>query len=375
MCEDRPVWAEIMLDNIIHNYNEVKRLIGPGVQVMAIVKANAYGHGAAEAARALEKAGADCFGVALMNEAVHLRTVGIVKPILILGWTPEEDYSRALDHGITLTVFSLKEAEKLSQISIDRKTKARVHLKIDTGMGRLGLAATENGIREAVEILALPGLLVEGIFTHLAKADERDKTFTTKQIELFQKFVSNAEEAAGKRFPLKHAANSAAIIDHPEAHFDLVRPGIILYGLRPSDEVNLDRVELRQAIALRARISHIKKVARDTPISYGGRFITTRESVIATLPLGYADGYSRLLSGKAQVIHKGKRAPIVGRVCMDQLMFDATDLGHEVKQGDIVTMIGIDNDIFISVDELAGILGTINYEITCMISARVPRVY
>lgn len=371
----RPVWAEINLDNIIHNYKEVRRLINSGVQVMAIVKANAYGHGAAEVAKALDRAGADYFGVALMNEAVQLRVEGITKPILILGWTPWEDYERGLDYGITLTIFSLEEAELLSKISIEKKTKARVHLKIDTGMGRLGLTPGEKGIRDCVKIMALPGIYVEGIFTHLAKADEREKTYTINQIKLFSEFVREAENIAGRKFQIKHAANSAAVIDHPEAHFDLVRPGIMLYGLKPSAEVNLKKLELLQAFTLRGRISHVKRVQSGVPISYGGKFVTARESVIATLPLGYADGYSRLLSQKAFILYKGQRAPIVGRVCMDQLMFDATELTHEVQQGDMVTLIGADHDNFIPVDELAEILGTINYEITCMISARVPRVY
>lgn len=371
----RPVWAEINLDNIIHNYREVRRLVNKKVQVMTIVKANAYGHGAVKVAGALDKAGADCFGVALMNEAVQLRTAGINKPILILGWTPQEDYERALNYGITLTVFSLQEAEILSRIAVERRTKATVHLKIDTGMGRLGLNPGETGIRDAVAIMSLPGLFVEGVFTHLAKADEKDKSYTHRQIRLFGEFVKETESAAGKKFTIKHAANSAAVIDHPEAHFDLVRPGIMLYGLKPSDEVNLHILELRPALALRGRISHVKHVPSGISVSYGGRFVTSRESVIATLPLGYADGYSRLLSQKAFVIHQDQRVPIVGRVCMDQLMFDATDLTHEVRQGDVVTLIGTDNDNSISVDELAGILGTINYEITCMISARVPRVY
>ncbi|MFZ5753938.1 MAG: alanine racemase [Bacillota bacterium] len=375
MILERPVWAEISLPNIIHNYREVRRLVGPAVQVMAIVKANAYGHGAVEVAKSLDKAGADRFGVAIMNEAVQLRENGIEKPILILGWTPKEDYRRALLNGITLTVFSLEEAQELSRISTEMAKKAVIHLKIDTGMGRIGLRPNELSLKEIEKILSLPALEVEGIFTHMAKADEKDKSFTRQQLALFEQFVKEIEDKTGFKFKIKHAANSAAIIDHPEAYFDMVRPGIMLYGLEPSGEVELEKVSLKQAISLRARVSHVKEVPPGTPISYGGRFITKDNSLIATLPLGYADGYSRLLSGQAQVIYRGQLAPVVGRICMDQCMFDATGLEPQVKQGDMVTLIGHDGDKFISVDELAQKLGTINYEITCMISARVPRVY
>lgn len=373
--QQRPVWAEINLDNIVHNYGEVRRLVGPSVQVMTVVKANAYGHGALAVARALAKAGADRFGVAILNEAVQLRAGGITKPILVLGWTPQEDFARGLLNGVDLTIYSLQEAEELSRISIKLNKTAVVHLKIDTGMGRLGFSPDDRSLAGIEKILALPGLKVEGIFTHLAKADEADKTFTTEQLTLFSDFVARTEARTGFRFRVKHAANSAAIIDHPEAYFDLVRPGIMLYGLKPSSEVKLSRVELRQALSLRARISHVKEVPAGVPISYGGRFVTAASSVIATLPLGYADGYSRLLSGRVELLCQGQRAPVVGRICMDQLMFDATALKLPVQQGDIVTLIGGDGGDFISVDELAQILGTINYEVTCMISARVPRVY
>lgn len=369
----RPVWAEISLANIVHNYREVRRLVGPKVRVMGIVKANAYGHGAVEVARALAEAGADCFGVAILNEAIVLREGGIDQPILILGWTPPEDYARALQYDITLTIYSLAEAEALSRKAIECNNKATVHLKIDTGMGRIGLAADSNSVAEVQKILFLPGLEVEGIFTHFAKADEKDKTYTIRQLELFQDFVKQVEEESGYSFPLKHAANSAAIIDHPEAYFDLVRPGIILYGLNPSLEVQLSRVELRQAMSLKARVTHVKQVPPGTAISYGGRFVTTEDTLIASLPLGYADGYSRLLSGKARVLWQGQVAPIVGRVCMDQTMFKAS--GLDVQKGDVVTLIGKDGDNFLPVDELALILGTINYEVVCMISDRVPRVY
>ncbi|MDX9871326.1 MAG: alanine racemase [Clostridia bacterium] len=370
----RPVWVEINLKNIRHNFNEVRRLVGPQVQVMAVVKANAYGHGAAEVAHVLDAAGAERFGVALLQEAVQLREADIRKPILILGWTPPELYRQALEQDIALTVYSLQEARELSSVA-GQGRKITVHLKVDTGMSRIGLLPGERGLEEALRILELPGLNVEGVFTHLAKADEKDKTFTQKQLALFHSFIVRVEEKSGFRFKLKHAANSAAIIDCPEAYFDMVRPGIMLYGLKPSDEVDLSKVELRQAVGWKARIAHVKKVPKDTPVSYGGIYQAPEESVIITLPLGYADGYSRLLSNKGQALVFGRRIPLVGRICMDQMMFNATAVPQELKVGAIVTLLGTDGADFISVDEIAQVLGTINYEIVCMISGRIPRFY
>lgn len=371
----RPVWAEIDLKNIAHNYQQVRKLVGSKVRVMAIVKANAYGHGAVEVALTLDEAGADCFGVAIMNEAVQLRNAGIKKPILILGWTPADDYERALENDVTLTIFSREEAEELSRISTRLGKTAIIHLKIDTGMGRIGFKADEHAKQDISKIILLPGLKAEGVFTHLAKADEADKSYTQKQLSVFKQFVAALEEDNRFRFQMKHAANSAAIIDHPEAYLDLVRPGIILYGLRPSDEVHLEKVALRPALSLRGRISLVKEAAPGTAISYGGTYITSETSVIASVPLGYGDGYSRCLSNKAQVICHGQRIPVIGRVCMDQMMLNATALRNKIKQGDTVTIIGSDDGISITVDELAQILGTINYEIVCMISGRVPRIY
>lgn len=375
MPQTRPVWAEINLNNIIHNYQEVRRLVGPHVKIMAVVKANAYGHGVLEVAKTLEKAGADRFAVGLLNEAVHLRESGVTKPLMILGWTPVDDYPRALTHHIILTIFSLQEAQELSRISLSMGQKACVHLKLDTGMGRIGFRPDADSLEQISKIVTLPGLEVEGIFTHLAKADEQDKSYTILQLRLFEGFVRQVREKTGFIFPLRHTANSAAVIDHPEAYFDMVRPGIMLYGLKPSSEVRLEKVDLRQAMALYAQVAFAKEVPENTAVSYGGIFVTSGNSRIATVPLGYADGYSRLLSGRAEVICRGQRAPVIGRVCMDQLMFDASCLRQQVEQGDLVTLIGRGGEQFISVDELAGRMGTVNYEITCMLSARVPRIY
>jgi alanine racemase len=370
----RPVWVEVNLKNIKHNYSEVRRLVGADVQIMAVVKANAYGHGAVEVAKSLAAAGADCFGVAIMNEAIQLREAGIDQPILIMGWTPIDEYELALKHDIMLTIYSREEAEELSRISAKGK-KARAHIKVDTGMGRIGVIPGESGLQDIARMISLPGVEIEGIFTHLAKADEVDKTYTNKQLSIFNEFVAAIEKKTGFKFRIKHAANSAAVIDCPDAYMDMVRPGIMLYGLKPSEEVKLEKVDLQQAISWRACISHVKIVPANVSISYGGVYKTPENSLIITVPLGYADGYSRLFSAQTEAICYGQRIPLVGRICMDQMMLNATALKALVKPGDIVTLIGGEGDISISVDELARILGTINYEIVCMISNRVPRVY
>lgn len=370
----RPVWADIDLNNIRHNFNEVRRLVGKNVKIMSVVKADAYGHGAVEAAKTLAEAGTEYFGVAIMDEAVQLRKAGITQPILILGWTPQDGYREALKNDVTLSLYSFEEARKLSRL-VKTGKKALVHLKVDTGMGRIGIMPDEQGLEEILRIIGLPGLEIEGIFTHLAKADEADKTFTHKQLNLFTSFIKQIEEKTGFSFKIKHAANSAAVIDCPEAYLDMVRPGIMLYGLHPSEDIDKEKIELRQALSLRSLVSHVKEVPPNYAISYGGTYVTAEKSIIISLPLGYADGYSRLLSNKTEAICHGHRIPVVGRICMDQMMLNATALKSVVKPGDTVTLIGGEGDIFISVDELARILGTINYEITCMISSRVPRVY
>lgn len=371
---ERPVWAEIKLENVLHNYQEVRRLTQPRTKVMGVVKANAYGHGIIEVAKALCAAGIDYLGVALINEAIQLRESGINKPILVLGWTPPNDFYRALKYDITLTIFSCMEAKRLSDLAVENNKIGRVHIKIDTGMGRIGIQP-DLACGKVRDIIKLPGIHAEGIFTHFAKADEVDTRYTLMQLRTFNKFISQLERQYKYVFPIKHAANSAAIISYPETYFNMVRAGIMLYGLKPSCSMNLSNVELRQAMTLKAKVSHVKKVLSGYPIGYGGNFITKEPSIIATLPLGYADGYSRMLSGKSYVLTNGKRAPVVGNICMDQLMFDATNVNSEIKKGDTVTLIGREGDESIGVDDLAGIIGTISYETLCMISQRVPRIY
>jgi len=370
---NRPVWAEIDLAAIRHNLSEVRRLVGPK-KIMAVVKANAYGHGALEVGQACLNEGADRLAVAILNEAVLLRQGGIKSPIMILGWTPPEDYIRALENDIILTIYNLEEARQLQQQAKSLGKKATVHLKVDTGMSRIGLVPSEQNVNTALEIIAMENVEVEGIFTHLAKADELDKTYSHWQLERFLDFVAKIEERAHRKILIKHAANSAAIIDLPEAHLDLVRPGIMLYGLKPSNEVRLSKVELKQAMTLKARVSRVEKFPAGTKISYGGIFTASKETIIASLPLGYADGYTRLLTGKGEVMYEDQRFPIAGRVCMDLCLVDVTD-GPLIKVGDEFILIGKGKNDCISVDEIAEKLGTINYEIVCMISARVPRIH
>jgi len=372
--KSRPVWVEINLNAIKHNLLEVRKLVGEERQVMAVVKANAYGHGAFEVGKACLEAGAERLAVAILNEAIELRNKGITCPIMVLGWTPVEDYQKALENDIILTIYNKEEAKELDRFAGDLGKKALVHLKVDTGMTRIGIVASAENVQDAEEIINLSHVFVEGIYTHLAKADEPDKTYSLWQLERFFDFIDRIEEGTKRSIPLKHAANSASIIDLPQAHLDLVRPGIILYGLSPSPDVDLSKVDLWPAFTLKAKVSRVEKFSVGTKVSYGGIFTTERETIIASLPLGYADGYTRLLSGKAEVLYKDYRFPVIGRICMDQCMVDVT-LGTMVKQGDEFILIGRGQNDSISIDEIAHKLGTINYEIVCMISSRVPRVY
>lgn len=340
---------------------------------MAVVKANAYGHGAVEVSRTLLANGADRLGVALLQEALELRQEGFAVPILILGFTPSHQLEAVVRANIAQTIFSYEQAWTLSRVAGELGKKARVHVKIDTGMGRLGFPADDQTVKTILRISRLPNLEIEGIFTHFATADEKDKTFTRYQFEQFQ-WVVEELKAQGLEIPLKHAANSAAIIDLPETHLDLVRPGISLYGIYPSPDVCKDRINLIPAMTFKTQIAFLKRVRPGTSISYGRTYVAKEERVIATLPLGYADGYSRALSNRGKVLVKGKKVPIVGRVCMDQTMIDVTEVS-DVRVGDEVVLFGREGREKLPVEEVAGQLGTIAYEVVCMVSSRVPRVY
>lgn len=374
LADIRPTWAEINLDNLKHNIMELRKTISPATKLCAVVKADAYGHGAVEVAKEAIASGASYLGVAFLDEAIELRENGITSPILILGFTPENQFDKIIEYNITQTIYNARSAVTLSEYAIRRNKTAKVHIKIDTGMNRIGFCPEYCTTAEFKKLFSLEGLEIEGIFTHFARADERDRSFTNQQFELFIKTVKAIEEE-GFKIPIKHVANSAGVLQYSETHLDMVRPGIILYGLYPSDEVPKNLIHLKPVMSFKTRVSNVKVLPKGKPISYGGTYITQRQSIIATLPVGYADGYSRLLSSKAQVLIKGQRAPVVGRVCMDQCMVDVTDIDESVSIGDEAVLLGDDGSDRISAEEIAILMGTINYEVICGISKRVPRVY
>jgi alanine racemase len=368
----RPAWVEISIDNLRHNFREVKRLISPDTKVMAIIKADAYGHGAVEVGEALLDEGADCFGVATLSEALQLRARFEDVGILILGYTPEEFSDIVVTNNLEQTVFTLGHAEALSRSASAAGRTARVHIKVDTGMRRLGMRPTEENLQLVKAISSLDNIAIEAIFTHFATADETDKTSAIEQARSFDDFVARLA-VMGIGIDTEHMCNSAGIIEFQGCHRQMVRPGIMLYGLYPSSEVNRGKINLRQIMSLRASITHIKDVYDGEGVSYGGIYRARGHRNIATVPVGYADGFSRMLTNKAEVIVNGVRVPVVGKICMDQFMIDVTDL--DVFTGDVVTIYGEDKDQFIGIDDVAQMLGTVNYEVTCMVNKRVPRVY
>jgi len=368
----RPVWAEVNLNSLEHNMKEIKKH-AKDKKIYAVVKADAYGHGALDVAPVFLASGATALAVAVITEAMELRRSGVKAPILILGYTPLTFGRQIAEYDIEQTVYDLDYARELSRIAQKENKKVKIHIALDTGMGRIGLLPDETGLNSVREMRKLPNIILEGIFSHFSTADEGDKSYSEYQLKVFNDFVSKLE-AEGIKFNVKHLSNSAAIMDLPQAHFDGVRPGIIMYGYYPSDEVLKDKLDLKPALTLKTNIVHVKTLPKGMYISYGRKFITDRESVIATLPIGYADGYTRALSNKGKVIINGKLAPVVGRVCMDQLMVDVTDAG-EVKVGDEAILLGEQGNTKFNADDLAKILDTINYEIICMIGRRVPRVY
>lgn len=364
----RGAWAEVNLSAIKHNIRSIRQHVDPKVKLCVVVKANAYGHGAIAVSRCALEEGADVLAVATVDEALELRAAGFTVPILILGLIPESAAALVVENDITATVADFRAGLKLYDAARERNKRAKIHLKIETGMGRIG-ASLKDAVELADMFYQMPSALkLEGVFSHFAAADTVDKTFTRQQIELFNRAIE-AIEARKVKIPIKHIAESAAILEIPEAHFDMVRAGIITYGLYPSDEVK-HTIELRPAMTLKARVAFVKEIPRGTSIGYGREFIAERDSVIATLPIGYADGYIRAYKG-FNVEIKGQKAPIVGRVCMDQVMIDVTDIDG-VKVGNIATLWGSPS---LTIDDAARHLNTINYEITCLVSSRVPRVY
>lgn len=369
----RPSWVEVDLDNLAQNIREFKRHISPGTKLMAVVKADAYGHGAYEISRVALKEEAWGLAVASLEEGMTLRKEGIKSPLLILGPT-EPGLSRLLlTSSLTPTILNWESALALDCCARGLGTRAAVHVKVDTGMGRLGIRNPRDVLNFLAGISSLKGLYLEGLYTHFATADERNKSFAQEQLRLFQELLAACRERR-INIPLKHAANSAATIELPEAHLDLVRVGISLYGYYPSAEVRRDQVKLTPLLTLKSKVIFLKKVPPGTPISYGRTYITPRETLIATVPLGYGDGYPRSLSNRGFMLVRGQRAPVVGRVCMDLTMLD---VGHipSVQEGDEVVAYGCQGGEIIKLDQVAEELNTISYELLCNMSKRLPRVY
>jgi alanine racemase len=368
-----PVWAEIDLSAITHNVREIRKVVGTATRIMAVVKADAYGHGAVEVSKAALAGGADWLGVAQLAEGVALRKAGLDAPVLVLGYTPPEQAAEVVQYELSQTVYTGEMASSLAAAAVREGRRVRVHIKVDTGMGRVGWPAELPAAKEILSVAGLPGLEAEGIFTHFATADSRDKGYAKEQLDRFLAMIETLREN-GLEIPFKHAANSAALLEMPETRLDMVRPGIIIYGLFPSDEVDRTLINLRPAMSLKTRVAYVKNVPAGFKVSYGCTFISSRPTAIATLPLGYADGYSRLLSAKGEVLIHGRRAPVAGRVCMDYLM---VDVGHipGVAIGDEAVLFGRQGEEEIAADEVAAWLGTINYEVVCMVSHRVPRIF
>ena len=375
MFEYERVYAEIDLDAIRDNVLAMKKHISPNAKIMAVIKTDGYGHGAIPIAAELEKE--ECiygFAVATAEEALDLRKNNIHKPILILGYTFPEKYEEVIKNNISMALFRKDSLLEIAKVAERIRYKARVHLKMDTGMGRIGVTPDEEGLSFVKDILSFPYLSLEGIFTHFAKADELDKEFTFGQIKKFNDFVASAEEKFQYKIPLKHVSNSAGIIDINEANMDVVRAGIILYGLWPSDEVKKEDISLMPALSLYSTIVYLKEVEKGTTISYGGTFVADNKMKIATIPVGYGDGYPRSLSSKGYVLIRGKKAPILGRVCMDQFMVDVSHI-ENVAMGDKVTLIGRDGSEHISVEKLGELADKFNYEFVCGLSKRIPRTF
>ena len=368
------VYAKIDLDAIAYNMEQMKQNIRPETKVMAVIKADGYGHGAVQSAEMMERWNYIWgFAVATLDEAVVLRTEGIQKPILVLGCVFPDQYMEMLKHEIRMNIYTEEMAESISRMAAREGKTAYMHIKLDTGMSRLGFGINEQSAETIKRISKMPNVNMEGIFTHFTKADEKDKSFTKKQI---QEFVWMTERLKEKnvRFTYEHCSNSAGIIDVPEANFDIVRAGISTYGLYPSEEVDKTNVKLKPALALKSHVAFVKEIERGTPVSYGGTFVAKEKMKIATIPVGYADGYPRSLSNKGYVLIRGKKAPILGRVCMDQFMVDVTQI-EGVSFGDKVTMIGKDGNEILPVEVLSELSGRFNYEFVCDLGKRIPRVY
>ena len=368
------VYADIDLAAVKYNMESMHRNLKAGTQMVAVIKTNAYGHGDSEIAKALE----DLpylwgYAVATVDEAVNLIEEGRKKPFLVLGISFEEQYEDIIKYGIRPAICEYETAKKLSELAVREHKICQIHIKVDTGMSRIGFQVSGEAADIIAQISNLPNINIEGIFTHFAKADEYDKSATHRQIELFQQMIQMLE-AREVSIPIHHCSNSAGIVEIPEANMDMVRAGITLYGLWPSNEVDKERISLKPVMSIKSRIAFVKELEKGRQISYGGTYETTSKRMIATIPVGYGDGYSRGLSNKGYVLIHGKKAPICGRVCMDQFMVDITEI-PEAKVEDPVTLLGKDGDSCITMEELGALSGRFNYEFACLITPRVPRIY
>ena len=373
MTDEERVLALIDLDALEYNIKSIRKKTPEGTGIIGVIKADAYGHGSVEVAQVLLENGADWFAVAVVDEGLNLRKHGINAPILLLGYTPELRFEDVINNGFIQTMYSYEMAEKLSKTAVRLGKTAVVHIKIDTGMGRIGYRVNDEAADEIVRISKLPGIEVNGMFTHFAASDEADKAYTNMQFERFMKMDKMLKDR-GLNIPIRHAANSAAIMDIDSMMLNMVRPGIILYGAYPSDEVIKENLDLRPVMSIKTHVSFVKEVEKGDCISYGRTYTAPDKRKIATIPVGYADGFIRAYAKDGKVLIKGKFAPIVGRICMDQFMVDVTDI-DDVKINDEVVLMGTQGENSITADDIAKALNTINYEVFCTLSKRVPRQY
>lgn len=369
------VYAAVDLDAVRYNMEQMHKHLSPGTKMMGVIKTDGYGHGAVPIGRELEALSyVSGYAVATAEEAFTLREAGLKKPILILGYTFPYSYEELIRRGIRPAVFRMDSVEALADCARRIGQEAHVHIKVDTGMSRVGIMPDEDGLFFVEQLIHTEGIAVEGIFTHFARADETDKGPAREQLSRFLDFVEQIEKRLGYAIPVKHCSNSAGILELPEANLNMVRAGITIYGLWPSEEVSREVISLRPVLSLKSHVVYIKEVGAGVPVSYGGTYVTERKTLIATIPVGYGDGYPRSLSGKGYVLIRGKRAPILGRVCMDQFMVDVSQIPG-VSQGDEVTLIGKDKEAEITMEQLGALSGRFNYELACNLGERIPRIY
>lgn len=369
------VLARVNLDAVEYNIEMMKKNIHKNTQMMAVIKMDGYGHGAVQIAKLLEPMDYIWgYAVATLDEAILIKDACLKKPVLVLGCIFPDQWDVMIRNEIRMTVYSYEMAKEVSELAEAMGCNVYVHIKLDTGMARLGFQITKENADEIARISKLPNLVMEGMFTHFAKSDEEDKTSANHQLELFQNFIDRIQTELGLTIPVKHCANSAAILEMPQANMDMVRAGITTYGLYPSEEVSKDIVPLRAAMSLYSHIVYCKTIHAGQSVSYGGLFTAQKDTRVATIPVGYGDGYPRSLSGKGYVLIRGKKAPILGRVCMDQFMVDISEIPG-VMEGDKVTLLGVDGTERITAEELGELSGRFNYEFVCDLGKRIPRVY